>query len=53
MPQLKRNYILTLEGEEVMMLRDILASIPIVVSANYPMELRKFHQELYEKLKER
>jgi len=53
MPQLRQNYTLTLEGDEVGKLRELLASIPISVSTNYTVDLRRFHQELYELLRVR
>lgn len=49
---LRRNYTLVLEGDEVSKLRQLLERIPMSVSSELPVELRGFHRALYEALKD-
>ncbi len=52
MVDVKRNLKVTLEGDEVTWLRELLASVPHSVSSQLPPAVRQFHADLYQKLKE-
>lgn len=49
---LRKSYTLTLTGDEVAKLRQILERIPMSVSSELPVELRSFLRALYEQLKD-